>query len=1178
MAALFPRPQRRRARRRASCSRLEGERRGRCGGSGAERAALGRGLPGLLSASGKRLRIVIDSQRPSSDEEEGGSERGAPAGQPRLRPGPSAYARARRPSTRPRWGRRRRRGGAPAPQRRTLLSLRTTLLLSSLLFVGRAAPSPPPPPPRPPDPTEPEAKRGAAAPVPADARVPSACPPQHYFASKNAEELANASVSLLVRRAESHVHDELLKPAVEIARATSVNYRFGYATEADPPGMLRRFLVDLEAYEWLATVYFVSDRFYGVRRDRHGDAGSMHYILPPPGDGARGEPTWSQIYASPTFAADGQRFLTVGVPVYGRGTAAPAAGAAAAAAGGALPSGLHGLVAVDIELGALAEFFQAATEQLLTPNALIFATEDDGDMVAVSRASGGAASPRPELVAGPGGEPLRAFDNPDAVVRLCWETVHLAGDRGSDTVLLGSFRHGGARFFLARADVREGPSLMWHLFAAIPEDDLVASVKQSTVYSAVANALFLAVALSFSLLLGFCISRPLRSLKQTMEWITRTMAEEPAGPAAPPPAAAGDAEADNEDAASEQSFITTAVATSAGEGEGEEEGEGGTAPRWTPGVSRRGSLAEAGAPVEGAGAPAAPPRPLLEVASLEPEEAEARRALARRGSFAGSDGGSSSASLDVAAINARAAGPGPGPGRARGARGCAAGDGGAGEGPRGSGGSPGVLGLAGMAQAVQQASVTFAGREGPAEEEAAAERAAGPRPPPARAPHAHAGGGGRLPAALAAELATALGAWGRAWGPWAGAPGRASGAWAGRECQEPPLVDARAAAAAALAGRAGQRRGRHAAHLLGLDPRAAPSPPTLPELPQPADPEAGEVGGSVRSSAAGGARRPASKRTLSIAASAASAPETEWEYRSSGTFQTLSRTVLSFMKFVPNSVVRSMLRDNEHARLGMEVRRLTVMFVDIQDFTAITERMRLEKLVVLVTEYFEAVTTVMEEHRATVDKYIGDALMLLFNAPEALAEHEAQACAAALACRRRLAELRHHFRSIGLPPLRSRFGIHTGECLVGNIGSQSRMNYTAVGDAVNLASRCESLNKAYGSSILITADVYERVRERFVCRWLDRAVVKGKSEATDLYELVCAAGDRISPARTQMIADHGRALQALLDRRFEEARDGFASIVARYPRDRPARMMLERARGYARDPATFREAHEWHEK
>jgi adenylate cyclase len=211
----------------------------------------------------------------------------------------------------------------------------------------------------------------------------------------------------------------------------------------------------------------------------------------------------------------------------------------------------------------------------------------------------------------------------------------------------------------------------------------------------------------------------------------------------------------------------------------------------------------------------------------------------------------------------------------------------------------------------------------------------------------------------------------------------------------------------------------------------------------------------------------------------------------------------AFQHYVPPAVVEDLVADAGRLRLGGEKRELTVLFSDIRGFTALSEGMEPEELVKLMNEYFTAMTQEVFRQRGSLDKYIGDAVMAIFGAPIAEPEHPRLACRAALGMVSALRTLQEQWRKEGKPSVEIGIGINTGPMVAGNMGSASRFNYTVVGDAVNLTSRIETLNKTYGTNILVSESTYERVRDEFrAARDVDCVRVRGRAQPVRLYELI----------------------------------------------------------------------------
>jgi adenylate cyclase len=214
------------------------------------------------------------------------------------------------------------------------------------------------------------------------------------------------------------------------------------------------------------------------------------------------------------------------------------------------------------------------------------------------------------------------------------------------------------------------------------------------------------------------------------------------------------------------------------------------------------------------------------------------------------------------------------------------------------------------------------------------------------------------------------------------------------------------------------------------------------------------------------------------------------------------RAIWSFARFVPKEIVRRVVDNSISTELGGTRQEITVLFTDVKDFTAIAEAAEPDILMHQTSRYFSALTEAFLAEEGTVDKFIGDAVMVFWNAPNPQPDHIERACRAALSAKAAGAKLNAQFVSEGLKPFFTRFGIHVGDAVVGNLGSLERMNYTALGNTVNLASRLEGLNKQFGTTILVSEDVYVRVQDRFQFKPLESIVAKGMTKETRVFELV----------------------------------------------------------------------------
>lgn len=214
-------------------------------------------------------------------------------------------------------------------------------------------------------------------------------------------------------------------------------------------------------------------------------------------------------------------------------------------------------------------------------------------------------------------------------------------------------------------------------------------------------------------------------------------------------------------------------------------------------------------------------------------------------------------------------------------------------------------------------------------------------------------------------------------------------------------------------------------------------------------------------------------------------------------------TVLqSFSRYVPVDLVRELLQRGHVAQIGGRTESMSVLFTDIKGFTSIVESMPPDDLADQMSIYFEAMLGCLGEGHATIDKLIGDGIMAFWGAPEPNFDHVRDAVGSVIACQKMLAKLNENWKREGKPCLETCFGLSTGDVVVGNVGSPSRLNYTVLGDVVNVASRLEGLNRKYGTCALATEAVVEAAGPEFRWRSIDEVTVKGKSRAVRVFELL----------------------------------------------------------------------------
>ena len=269
----------------------------------------------------------------------------------------------------------------------------------------------------------------------------------------------------------------------------------------------------------------------------------------------------------------------------------------------------------------------------------------------------------------------------------------------------------------------------------------------------------------------------------------------------------------------------------------------------------------------------------------------------------------------------------------------------------------------------------------------------------------------------------------------------------------------------------------------------------------------------------------------------------------------------AFRKYIPSDLVKALVSEGIEPSPGGSIRNLTVLFSDIAGFTGLSERLG-DQIIPLLSRYLDTMSREVSGHGGTIDKFIGDAVMAFWGAPAANADHAVDACRAALAFQRAL-------RTSGLAdddgrPLQVRVGINSGDMLVGNIGSDVRLNYTVIGDAVNIASRLEGANKEYGTDIIIGEETRRLAGDRILTRELDRLTVYGRAGGIAIYELLGIAENAAVLPDWVALYEHG--LAAYRSRDFAGAADFFQSVLDARTADQPARIMLGRCDQYLKSP------------
>jgi len=268
----------------------------------------------------------------------------------------------------------------------------------------------------------------------------------------------------------------------------------------------------------------------------------------------------------------------------------------------------------------------------------------------------------------------------------------------------------------------------------------------------------------------------------------------------------------------------------------------------------------------------------------------------------------------------------------------------------------------------------------------------------------------------------------------------------------------------------------------------------------------------------------------------------------------------AFKQYLSPTIIEELIAHPERLKLGGEKRDLSIFFSDLQGFTTISEALGPEELTALLNEYLTAMTDIIQEEGGTIDKYEGDAIIAFWNAPLTQEDHAVRAVRAALRCQARLDELRPILRARVKKDLYKRIGINSGPAVVGNFGSHTKFNYTMLGDAVNLASRLEGVNKQFKTFTMISAMVKERLGGAFPLREVSRIAVVGRQEPVTVYEPMTP---ETYESRRPSLEVFDRGLREYYAGRFEEAQRIFETIAAQDP---PASCYMEKCRELAAAP------------
>ncbi|WP_456402633.1 CHASE2 domain-containing protein [Persephonella sp.] len=268
----------------------------------------------------------------------------------------------------------------------------------------------------------------------------------------------------------------------------------------------------------------------------------------------------------------------------------------------------------------------------------------------------------------------------------------------------------------------------------------------------------------------------------------------------------------------------------------------------------------------------------------------------------------------------------------------------------------------------------------------------------------------------------------------------------------------------------------------------------------------------------------------------------------------------AFSKYLSPDIVEQIVKNPEKLGLGGEEKEITVLFADIRNFTAITEKLNSHEIAKLLNIYFDGMTEVVLKNKGLLDKYIGDAVMAVFNAPINLPDHPDKGCETALEMIKKLSNINKKLKKENLPQINIGIGINTGSAVIGNLGSSIRFEYTAVGDTVNLASRLESLNRIYGTDIIVSEFTVNKCKKKFLFRKLDKVIVKGKELPVEIYELM-----EYNKRNLELKSLYEQALKYYFNTEFEKAMEIFKELKEKF-NDKPSEILYQRCMNFCKNP------------
>lgn len=272
-----------------------------------------------------------------------------------------------------------------------------------------------------------------------------------------------------------------------------------------------------------------------------------------------------------------------------------------------------------------------------------------------------------------------------------------------------------------------------------------------------------------------------------------------------------------------------------------------------------------------------------------------------------------------------------------------------------------------------------------------------------------------------------------------------------------------------------------------------------------------------------------------------------------------------FSQYLNPEVVNYLIKNPSELKLGGILKELTVMFTDLENFTRISEILDPETLVQRLNEYFEVMSEEIFKTKGTLDKFEGDAIMAFWGAPLDDYNHAINACLTAIAIKKKTVQISRRWEEALNIKISTRIGINTGTMIVGNMGGTKKFDYTVMGDNVNLAARLESVNKIYGTNIIINETTYDKIKDNFFTRELDYILVKGKTIPVRIYELV-DINENINDENKRIKEYFERGLELYRNRKFAQAIEEFEKVLLIAPDDKPSLVFIDRCFTYLNVP------------